>query len=233
MLDANKVKYELQAGQDCDGGPRNIMVTFNELPRHRWIFGAHYDIHTNTLQGANDNSAAVIQLIQLAADLTAAGYAGELTICFWDLEELSNGRIARGSHAFGRFLKESHQDDRCAEFVLVLDVCGLGDTIGISQSLFEEQHASRFEYLLKQSGHPHQYLRTPLSDNLGLLKAGLGSVLASVLPRAEITRKRRPRTWSRLHSLEDNIEHIELETMRMMRGYLQAWLQTLETAQIE
>jgi len=228
MLDANKVRSELQVEGDCEGGPRNIMVTFNDRPRHRWIFGANYDIHPVTIQGANDNSAAVIQLLQLAADLTAAGYAGELTICFWDLEEPSNGGVAQGSYSFARFLAESQQDDRCAEFVLVLDVCGVGDTIVISRSLFDADQAGRFEQVLRANNHPYQQFRTPPSDNVGLLRAGMSSVLASVLPEDEIDEGWPPQTWTRLHTPEDDIKHIWPQTMHMMRGYLRSWLRTLD-----
>ena len=228
FLDANDLRYELQIGQHSDGLPRNLIVTFNDNPTHRWIFGAHYDIDSKTLQGANDNSAAVIQLLQLAIDLGEEGYAGNLTICFWDLEELTGSGVSQGAYCFAKSLLETTQDDGCAEFVLVLDVCGVGDTIGISRSLFNEQHAGRFEHLLRIYHHPYQCFETPLSDNEGLRRGGLKSVLAVVLPQEEIGEKPCPKTWARLHSIEDDIENIWPQTMQMMRGYLRTWLRTLE-----
>ena len=233
LLDANNLSYELQVGQQKDSLPRNLIVTFNDNPTHRWIFGAHYDIDPKTLQGANDNSAAVIQLLQLAIDLETEGYDGNLTICFWDLEELTDGGVSQGAYCFAKSLLEKAQDDRSAEFVLVLDVCGVGDTIGISRSLFSEQHAGRLERLLRINHHPYQCFETPLSDNDGLLRGGLKSVLAVVLPQEEIGEKPYPKTWTRLHTTEDDLEHIWLQTMQMMREYLRSWLQTLEDSQTE
>jgi len=127
LLDANNLSYEVQIGEQNDSLPRNLIVTFNDNPTHRWIFGAHYDIDTRTLQGANDNSAAVIQLLQLAIDLGMEGYDGNLTICFWDLEELNGSGVSQGAYSFAKSLTESTPNDQCAEFVLVLDVCGVGD----------------------------------------------------------------------------------------------------------
>ena len=231
MLADKNVSYRLQVGERRKGQPRNLILTFNDNPQHRWIFGAHYDIDAHTLQGANDNSAAVIQLVQLAADLTAAGYTGDLTICFWDLEELTGGCVSQGAFSFAKSLGMRRQGDRFAKLVLVLDVCGVGDTIGISRSLFDAEQSGRFEQLLRINDQHYQSIETPRSDNEGLLRAGLKSVLAVVLPQAEIGEKPYPKTWARLHTPQDNIAHIQSQTMQMMRRYLRSWVRTLEKLQ--
>jgi len=228
MLQAARVTYELQDGEQQDGRPHNFVITFNNQPKHRWIFGAHYDIDPQTLHGANDNSAAVIQLLQLAADLTATGYTGELTICFWDMEEPTAVGGALGAFRFAKLLSSVREDSLLGELVLVLDVCGVGDTIGISQSCYAEQQAVCFEQLLRINNHPCDYLSTPYSDNLGLQRAGLQSVLAVVLPRREMEGSDTPATWHRLHTPADHIDTIQSETMQMMLDYLHAWVQTLE-----
>ncbi|MDR0598670.1 MAG: Zn-dependent exopeptidase M28 [Treponema sp.] len=162
------------------------------------IFTAHYDRVPNS-PGANDNGAAVFQLVETAASFRRDG--GPLFI-FTDGEELSGGESLRnqGSYTLGLYLKENGLGDAR---IFTFDACGTGDTLIIStaadqllknetglgaeivrrrvQTLrdeaFKAARAARLEKV--------QTLPTPFSEDAGFLRAGLAAQTITALPQNE------------------------------------------------
>ena len=164
------------------------------------ILTAHYD-RVDGSPGANDNSAAVFQLLKTAAILADSGDDNWIII-FTDKEELKAGdKIeAQGSFSLAKKLKSySLENAKIYNF----DACGTGDTLIIS---------STTDHILKNGERPGliearkliiqlrdhalaaaHSLRldkvllapTPFSDDAGFLRAGLPSQTITMLPARE------------------------------------------------
>ena len=164
------------------------------------ILCAHYD-RVEGSQGANDNSAAVFQLLKAALKL-GKDETDCWIIIFTDKEELRAGETVREQGSFS--LAEKLRDwGLGGAQVYIFDACGTGDTLVISKTT---------DYLLKASGGKGAYkaqrhiaglrnraldaahylrlrntltLSTPFSDDAGFLKAGFPAQTITMLPSAE------------------------------------------------
>ncbi len=173
----------------------NFMVTFGRKGGHL-VLGAHYDAVPDS-PGANDNAAAVVQLLSAATRLQAAVVEGQpepdVTFCFWDHEELF-GSPVMGSRIFV-------QERACAlpAKAVVFDVSGIGDLYrsGADPTGLVEELPSRW---------------TPPSDNQVLNSAGIPSVLICALPAREFP-VFAPATWDTLHSPGDTPDRVEDATL--------------------
>lgn len=164
------------------------------------ILVAHYDRVIGS-PGANDNSAAVFELLDVAISLRRECINGWLII-FTDKEELTRGErlIDQGSYSLAKKLLASGLG---RPKIFIFDACGSGDTFIISTTA---------EYLLKNEHHTGgartrirlRQLRscalettrrlhiervclipTPFSDDAGFLRAGLAAQTITVLPANE------------------------------------------------
>jgi hypothetical protein len=164
------------------------------------ILVAHYDRVAGS-PGANDNSAAVFQLLKAALRLNELG-SDYWIIIFTDKEELGAGEGIRdqGSFTLAEKLRTWGLGDAR---VFNFDACGTGDTFVIS---------STTDYLLKNDERPGivkakqlilslrdqaldtaRYLGlnkvllgpTPFSDDAGFLRAGIPAQTVTVLPSGE------------------------------------------------
>ena len=164
------------------------------------ILVAHYD-RVSGSTGANDNSAAVFQLLKTAEKLTAQG-TDYWVIIFSDKEELRTGETIRDQGSFS--MAEKLRDWGLGNArIFIFDACGTGDTFVISNTT---------DYLLKKGERPGirkakqllselrnqalntaSFLRlkqvlmvpTPFSDDAGFLRAGLPAQTITMLPAAE------------------------------------------------
>jgi hypothetical protein len=166
----------------------------------RTILVAHYDRVKNS-QGANDNSAAVFELVKVALTLKRENI-GNWLIIFTDKEELSCGESLKeqGSYSLARALKEAAVDKA---HVFIFDCCGVGDTLIISTAvdhlLQNEDGVSfaRSRHLVAQMREraltTARNIRlervlltpTPFSDDAGFFRAGLAAQTITLLPAAE------------------------------------------------
>jgi hypothetical protein len=175
------------------------------------IFTAHYDRAPHS-PGANDNGAAVFQLMETAIRLDAQNTTtqnatmqndgrGTLFI-FTDGEELAKGENLRlqGSYSLGLYLKKSGLGNSP---VFTFDACGAGDTLIIStaadQLLRNEsgagaEAARRKVQALRQRAldaarrarlEKVLLLPTPFSEDAGFLLAGMAAQTIAVLPHSE------------------------------------------------
>jgi hypothetical protein len=161
---------------------------------------AHYD-RTKGSPGANDNSAAVFQLIEAAIKLHKEQEKNWLII-FTDKEEiLPNGSI-RDQGSYGLAKTFHHQGSKNGRFY-IFDACGTGDTIVVSTTIdfllkdkmgrgIEKTRASILKLrseALKCARHCSikqvLLVPTPFSDDAGFLSAGIAAQTITVLPSDE------------------------------------------------
>ena len=152
--------------------------------------------------GANDNAAAVFQLLSHWEEIRRLGWSHRTQILFTDREELTGSMKAtdQGSWHLARHLKRLG-----AENILffVLDMCGIGDTPVWGRSIRKAGLAPPgdavtrayevMESFLKRYSRGIDYGVNPMfSDDLGLLLGGYPAFQLSLLPRteAELIRER-------------------------------------------
>lgn len=156
---------------------------------------AHYD-RVDTSPGANDNSAAVFQIIYWARRLLRFPGFHNVQIIFSDGEEMGGSEGVLEQGAFGiatkfRSLGLTQQD------VYAFDCCGRGDFVILSQAgkgkgsiSFQRQFNSlveRTEDLIKSvAGRKWAPLPVPYSDNAGFLACAIPAVAITLLPAQEV-----------------------------------------------
>ncbi|MDR2633835.1 MAG: Zn-dependent exopeptidase M28 [Treponema sp.] len=169
--------------------------------RHKIIIlVAHYDRVADS-PGANDNSAAVFELIEAALKLREDRVSSWLII-FTDKEELQPGEGIRdqGSYTLAKGLRDI--GFRHSRFY-IFDACGSGDTLIISTMadylMRSEQGLGivKTRYLVGQLRNQAlktvRYLNmdrvrlipTPFSDDAGFLRAGIAAQTITMLPSGE------------------------------------------------
>lgn len=157
----------------------------------------HYDRHEGT-PGANDNSAAVYQVVKWIARLCQRTRIHNIRIFFTDGEECGSSAQVENQGAFSiaqlyRRLGITNDD------VYVFDCCGRGDTLILSTagkwSRCSESFRKRFDDLYERASEiarraaPSRWMQLPVpySDNAGFLATGIPAVAITVLPADEAT----------------------------------------------
>jgi hypothetical protein len=164
------------------------------------ILVAHYDRVPNS-PGANDNGAAVFELIEAALKLRKEKIL-RWFIIFTDKEELAHGEGIRdqGSYTLARGLQDAGLGN---SWFYIFDACGVGDTLVIS---------TMADHLMKQEAGPGitrtrmrvrqlrakalettrrlrmervRLIPTPFSDDAGFLRAGIAAQTITMLPSEE------------------------------------------------
>jgi len=181
---------------------------------------AHYDRVPGS-PGANDNSAAVLQLLHSIKLLKRLKFAHNIQIILTDKEELAPEQsvTTQGSFQLARLFREKSINN-CIFFVF--DMCGIGDTLiygqtGLQLLKSKEEKDKRYRPLLQhmksftselsdlflelRSGEFFN-INLLFSDDLGLLLNRYPSVQLSVLPYEEAIK-----TKSRLYSLSEEQWH--------------------------
>ena len=164
------------------------------------ILAAHYDRVPGS-PGANDNSAAVFQLLLTAQKLRDQN-AGGWIIIFTDKEELLAGEGIQDQGAFS-LAEKLRLWGLGAARVFIFDVCGTGDTLIVSNTTdYFLKHDERpglrktrrlVQDLRDQALEAARQLRldkvlllpTPFSDDAGFLRAGIPAQTLTALPAKE------------------------------------------------
>lgn len=165
---------------------------------------AHYDraLGNNNdyiTPGANDNSAAVFQLIQLARKIihtpdVLKNSFFNIRIIFTDGEELGSAQ-EQGSFALANLFKklQLHNDD-----IIVIDGCGRGDVLALSTTgrskngsqLFLQKYDTLFNLIcnISKTASRGKFATIPVaySDNAGFIANGIPAVALTVLPQDEM-----------------------------------------------
>ena len=185
------------------GDSRHIYVRFaseayNPLFKIKTVI-AHYD-RVPQSPGANDNSAAVWQLMDLAVRLKQYAGVHNIRIIFTDDEELGSTAGLSGMGAFGiaqRFKALGIVNDD----VYVFDCCGRGSVFVFAKTQSAVNSAkphlqkqirdfdARVEKTLRAAASGG-WMRLPVSysDNAGFIAQGIPAALITMLPADEATR---------------------------------------------
>lgn len=204
------------------GGGRHLLLRGRKRPERPDLavktLMAHYDRHPHS-PGANDNSAAVVQLLLLAAGQGPA-FSENTQILFTDREEVLRDKklSTQGSWHLGAWLRRQ----RIKSWYFVnFDACGRGETPVMSRTtelwLRKKELAgtrvdrncrtlrSRTTKAFENAGL--LTLPTPLSDDLSLALHGYPSVLLTCLPKKEAedfaNEKKIPETWELINTKSD------------------------------
>jgi len=172
------------------------------------IFTAHYD-RTAQSSGANDNGAAVFQLLETALRMALAARTpgtynagGPALFIFTDGEELSTGDSLQlqGSYSLGLYLKKNNMGN---SRIFTFDACGAGGTLVISTAadlLLKNESGDGAEALrrkvqqlrrtaLEAARKAHLenvlLLPTPFSEDAGFFLAGMAAQTITALPHSE------------------------------------------------
>lgn len=218
------------------------MTAYNPMFRIKTII-AHYDRVENS-PGANDNSAAVFQVMMWAIRLSKMNTPHNVRIFFTDGEELGSSCGVSEQGAFGiasKFRSLGILNDD----VYVFDCCGRGDLPvisiagkGVGNDSFKKKFDSlvnRTEDLLRTVS-PEKWLSLPVpySDNASFLACGIPAVAITILPSEEATLylqnlqkspsakqdKNVPKTWQLLHTPQDDLSSLNPEAFKLMDSIL-------------
>ncbi len=155
----------------------------------------HYDRAPDS-PGANDNSAAIFQVLAFLERLKECRYPHNLRIIFTDGEEMGGMNGVSEQGAFGiasRFKKLGITNDD----IIAIDSCGRGDVLVISSTgrknsgsvAFNRRLDNLYERTLKLASEvsPGKWvtLPVPYSDNAAFIASGIPAVAVTVLPKEE------------------------------------------------
>ena len=218
------------------------MTSYNPMFRIKTII-VHYDRVENS-PGANDNSAAVFQVMMWAIRLSKMNTPHNVRIFFTDGEELGSSCGVSEQGAFGiasKFRSLGILNDD----VYVFDCCGRGNLPvisiagkGVGNDSFKKKFDSlvnRTEDLLRTVS-PEKWLSLPVpySDNASFLACGIPAVAITILPSEEATLylqnlqkspsakqdKNVPKTWQLLHTPQDDLSSLNPEAFKLMDSIL-------------
>lgn len=155
------------------------------------ILVAHYDRVPGT-PGANDNSAAVFQLLKTIEHLHKQKNWNSTALLLTDLEEFHFSRRDSKQGAYGPALELAATDPQ--PWVFVFDMCGIGDTLILSDTwdhAFDKnpiwQNKKIFlDNWIQQAPFSIKKMTLPYSDDLAFIQAGIPAFLFSMLPQKEI-----------------------------------------------
>jgi hypothetical protein len=199
ILSSSLRRRGIRADTLAIAGARHVIVpapASDTLDReyYRVTIVAHYDRVPGT-PGANDNAAAVFQLLAHLEDIGRLGWRHRTQALFTDKEEILGDAPAtsQGSWALARELKKRRVDN---VLFFVLDMCGIGDVPVWGRSVRKAGLVPRnkaysraygvMESFLKRFTHGADFGVNPLfSDDLGLLLGGYPALQVSLLPRSE------------------------------------------------
>ncbi len=192
------------------------------------ILIAHYDKDEGS-PGANDNSAAVMQLLILAKTLQTSNKKHNILIILSDGEELQQQSLKeQGAYKLAEALKKYNLDKA---FLLVIDMCGIGDTMVFSSSAQRKQNETPSneipselkELILKHSRGQEITQLEYYSDDLGFMAMGFPTLLISLIPWYEkkyLEQKKMPPSWSTKHSILDSVDQLQGQSFRIMGSFL-------------
>jgi len=179
ILTRNGLDYTIQKIDPTEKNPQGVInylveigPILNEDPH--LLFCAHYDAFPASC-GANDNSAAVCILIELAKALKKQGKV-PATFAFFDGEE---------SKHLGSKLYASELDRTRISGVINLDICGYGDTITVYSHGSTGQSPIRGfcdkTLLSRHNGRLVKYL--PESDDIAFNGIHLPTLSVAIMPK--------------------------------------------------
>lgn len=211
---------------------------------YRVTFTAHYD-RAEGSPGANDNSAAVFQLLSYWEEMRRDDVSHYTQVLFTDNEELTEKMTVKDQGSWHLARQMSRLGISNILF-FVLDMCGIGDTPVWGQSLrkvnlnpandaVSRAHRAMENLLIRYSQGINYGVNAEFSDDLGLLFGGYPAMQLSLLPREEANELRRrfserkgglkgalPKTWQMKHGPDDNLQSLEPRAFKLIMRFLRA-----------
>ncbi len=201
-LSQNDIPYSVISLDDCN----HIYIqfperTYNPMYKMKTVI-AHYDRAVGTQgeyisPGANDNSAAVFQVLLWAKRILKSSIhranASNVRIILTDGEEIGSAQ-SQGAFALANLFKRMRLDN---DDVFVLDGCGRGDVLAVSNAGRSEKASNsfikKFDALFEKtcslardaSQGKWVTIPVPYSDNAGFIANGIPAVALTVLPSDE------------------------------------------------
>jgi hypothetical protein len=180
----------------------SVSRTFPFRGQNPVVLTAHYDRVPGS-PGANDNSAAVFQLLKAALRLDGQKTDNWLII-FTDKEELQSGEgiSSQGSYSLAKNLRKWGLS---GAYIFNFDTCGTGDTFVFSSTVDHllkknkraglRRASQTINFLRKKALDTSQRLQlkvslapTPFSDDAGFLQGGIPAQTITMLPATEADR---------------------------------------------
>jgi hypothetical protein len=218
FLNSSKINYEIQ---DYQKG-KNIICHFGSK-NYENIIGAHYDCIPG-VQGANDNGASVVEMLWAIKNLSKNKFKGNMTFVFYDHEEYLAGLGSvdeMGSMVFAKMLSEKNI---IPNINVILDVCGVGEIIALSEGSLCEYQAGIIDDCARGIERFSGRVDTPPSDNYSFTEYGIPSVLLVTLSVDDYIQDGYPDSWSKLHTKKDSVEeNIEENTLNWMSEFLEVF----------
>jgi hypothetical protein len=211
---------------------RNLVIFAGAPPKpgsRLMVLGAHYDtvrMADGTMsEGAYDNGAAVLTLLEVAKTLRTLKLAHPVQIVFFDHEETG----LFGSTDYARRLGK----DRIAVDI-TLDIAAWGDTLmfgSTSDARSASLHQTLREVCVQQHVRFIEFPRIPASDQVSFEKAEIPTVLLAVAPeldahqfwlyshsRKGLDPKFVPAPWLDMHHAGDQVARVDPKTTAMVHN---------------
>jgi hypothetical protein len=222
LLEEKKLSYEVLRVE----GSRHILIKSSKrnFPTQAVkTYVAHYDRHPGS-PGANDNSAAVLSLIEQVGQFSN-GLPANNQLLLTDKEEVDRqtGLKNQGAWHLADWLKKQHID---TWNFFHFDAFGRGDSVVLSSTSSKLLQKAKDVSARTKQNNESQFLGlgkkltqglsqkvftmpTPLSDDFSFAMQGFSSSLLTCLPyneaKAYLENKARPKTWQLINSPKDEI----------------------------
>lgn len=201
---------------------------------------AHHDISLKTREGANDNTSSVAVLLKLSQMVAGLEFPYNLRFVFNDneellgamnpavsLEEMKKIMINVGSF---RYLKEYPDRDKI-KHVLILELCGIGDTIYIAEKsgnvITDVVLNQKLLDIAKRRQQKAVSIPIPSTDMISIKAFGLSGTVIGAIPfyqakNCGVLEKENfiPSVWKNIHSDKDNLFALSNKALEMVCQYL-------------
>ena len=199
---------------------------------------AHYDRFPGS-PGANDNGAAVMQLLALCRYLEDGRYTHNCQILLTDGEELGEkrNRTDQGSFLLGKLFRDNGLEKTV---MIILDMCGIGDTMIYSTGMEKlngaasEREKKMFRPVINLIRSYSRGKALPVtekySDDLGFLAHDFLTLQVSLIKwkeRFSLQEGEIPESWQTMHTPLDEPDRLEKQSFRIMEGFLKGVSKTL------
>lgn len=250
LLDSGIDSCVLKLGEQKHIYVKFPLSSYNPLFKIKTIL-VHYD---RIGIGANDNSAAVYQVIKWAQKLNTQLDFHNIRIIFTDGEEIgfdSENKNFQGALGIASIFKRLGltNDD-----IYAIDSCGRGDVLVVSstgKNSGSKDFTKKFNILyentieLAKKSCPEKWVTIPVpySDNASFVAMGIPAIAITLLPKTEATSYMRelqknhnlnndvvnrsetskdilPLTWKMMHTDQDCIENLTIESWSVMENFL-------------
>lgn len=211
---------------------QNITGTFNAGAPHHVLLLAHYDsrphadqeedtsLNGKAIDGANDGASGVAVLLEIARLMKELPKDVEVEMLFTDAEDggsySDDFSWCVGAQAWADAFDPTTR--RVPEYAILLDMVG-GENAVFSREIFSERYARPINNKVWDTARKMGYGDRFANDLGGALNDDHIHIMRVGIPAIDIVESSHPQTGSfnpTWHTLDDNLEHIDRNTMKMV-----------------